>query len=241
LISIQDILKNTWDIFIKNLVLFTGMFAIIFLLSLLMGLLSPNTSDGESLQFFLFRIASNLFSMGLTLGSIKIVLDVLNGKPTKIETLFNSFQLLIPYVAGYLFFSGGMFLLFLPFSKLIIANENILIIVEAFLSGNINELFELLAYSVNYKYLFLYCLPCFYMWIKIQFFPYFIILNEMGPIDALKKSYEVTEGHSVSLILFIITLMMINLIGIIPFGMGLLFTIPFSFVATGVMFTTLNN
>lgn len=218
-----------------------GMFAIIFLLSLLMGLLSPNTSDGESLQFFLFRIASNLFSMGLTLGSIKIVLDVLNGKPTKIETLFNSFQLLIPYVAGYLFFSGGMFLLFLPFSKLIIANENILIIVEAFLSGNINELFELLAYSVNYKYLFLYCLPCFYMWIKIQFFPYFIILNEMGPIDALKKSYEVTEGHSVSLILFIITLMMINLIGIIPFGMGLLFTIPFSFVATGVMFTTLNN
>jgi len=241
LISIQDILKNTWDIFIKNLVLFTGMFAIIFLLSLLMGLLSPNTSDGESLQFFLFRIASNLFSMGLTLGSIKIVLDVLNGKPTKIETLFNSFQLLIPYVAGYLFFSGGMFLLFLPFSKLIIANENILIIVEAFLSGNINELFELLAYSVNYKYLFLYCLPCFYMWIKIQFFPYFIILNEMGPIDALKKSYEVTEGHSVSLILFIITLMMINLIGIIPLGMGLLFTIPFSFVATGVMFTTLNN
>ena len=65
-----------------------------------MGLLSPNTSDGKSLQFFLFRIASNLFSMGLTLGSIKIVLDVLNGKPTKIETLFNSFQLLIPYVAG---------------------------------------------------------------------------------------------------------------------------------------------
>jgi len=218
-----------------------GMFAIIFLLSLLMGLLSPNTSDGESIQFFLFRIASNLFSMGLTLGSIKIVLDVLKGKPTKIETLFNSFQLLIPYVTGYLLFSGGMFLLFLPFSKLIIANENILIIVEAFLSGNINELLELLAYSVNYKYLFLYCLPCFYMWIKIQFFPYFIISNEMGAIDALKKSYEVTQGHSVSLILFIITLMMINLIGIIPLGMGLLFTIPFSFVATGVMFTTLNN
>jgi len=63
----------------------------------------------------------------------------------------------------------------------------------------------------------------------------------MGPINALKKSYEITEGHTVSLILFIMTLITINLIGIIPFGMGLLFTIPFSFVATGVMFTLLNN
>jgi len=218
-----------------------GMFAMIFLLSLIMGLLSPNISAGENIQFFLFRIASNLFSMGLTLGSIKIVLDVLNSKPTKIENLFNSFQLLIPYASGYLLFSVGMLLLFLPFSQLIISNENILISIEAFLSGNIDEFIELLTYNVNYKYLFLYCLPCFYMWIKIQFFPYFIVSKEMGPINALKKSYEITEGHTVSLILFIMTLITINLIGIIPFGMGLLFTIPFSFVATGVMFTLLNN
>ncbi len=78
------------------------------------------------------------------------------------------------------------------------------------------------------------------MWIKIQFFPYFIISKEMGAIEALKKSYEITEGQSLNLVLFFITLIMINLVGLIPLGLGLVFTIPFSLVATGVMFTALD-
>jgi hypothetical protein len=79
------------------------------------------------------------------------------------------------------------------------------------------------------------------MWIKIQFFPYFIISEGLGPIDSIKKSYQITEGQSTNLILFLILLIMINLFGLIPFGLGLLFTIPFSFIATGVMFSVLNN
>ena len=63
----------------------------------------------------------------------------------------------------------------------------------------------------------------------------------MGPIEALKKSYEITEGQSVNLVLFFMTLIMINLLGLIPLGLGLVFTIPFSLVATGVMFTALDR
>ena len=36
-------------------------------------------------------------------------------------------------------------------------------------------------------------------------------------------------------------LIMINLIGLIPLGLGLVITIPFSLVATGVMFTALDS
>ena len=79
------------------------------------------------------------------------------------------------------------------------------------------------------------------MWIKIQFFPYFIISKEMGSIEALKKSYEITDGQEVTLVLFFMTLIMINLVGIIPLGLGLVFTIPLSLVATGVMFTALDR
>ena len=206
-----------------------------------MGLLSPNLSEGPSIQFFLFRIAANLFSMGLTLGSIRIVLDVIGGVETKVENLFNSFQLLIPYIAGYLLYSLGLLILFIPFSRLIISNDSGLRIIESFLSGDIETVVQLMAYSINFKYLLLYFLPCFYMWIKIQFFPYLIISKELGPIEALKKSYDITEGQSVNLILFLSILVMINLIGIIPLGLGLVFTIPFSLVATGVMFTKLDN
>ena len=206
-----------------------------------MGILSPDISEGQSIQFILFRLASNLFGMGLTLGSIRIILDVISGVETKIENLFNSFQLLIPYIGAYLLFSLGMLLLYIPFSRLIISTDSGLKLVESFLSGNIDVLIQLMTYSINFNYLFLYFLPCFYMWIKIQFFPYFIISEELGPIDSLKKSYEITEGQSTNLVLFLMLLMIINLLGLIPFGLGLLITIPFSFVATGVMFSVLNK
>lgn len=241
MVLIQEVIKKSWELFIKNMLLLMGMFGMIFLLSVIMGLLSPNFSDESSIQFFLFRIAANLFSMGLTLGSIKIVLDVIGGTDTKIENLFNSFQLLFPYVVGYLLFSFGIFVLFVPFSKFIIANGSGFKIIETFISGDIEALIELLSYNINIKFLFLYFLPCFYMWIKIQFFPYYIVSKELGPIDSLKKSYKITEGKSMDLILFLMLLMMINLIGLIPFGLGLAITIPFSLLATGVMFTALNN
>ena len=196
------------------MMLFIGMFSMIFLISLIMGILSPDTSEGQRIQFILFRFASNLF---------------------------NSFQLLIPYIAGYLLYSLGLLILFIPFSRLIILNDSGLRIIESFLSGDLETVVQLMAYSINFKYLLLYFLPCFYMWIKIQFFPYLIISKELGPIEALKKSYDITEGQSVNLILFLSILVMINLIGLIPLGLGLVFTIPFSLVATGVMFTKLDN
>ena len=241
MVLIQEVFKKSWELFTKNIMLFIGMFSMIFLITLIMGLLSPDLSKGQNIQFILFRLASNLFSMGLTLGSIRIVLDVIGGVETKIENLFNSFQLLIPYIAGYLLYSLGLLILFIPFSRLIISNDSGLRIIESFLSGDIETVVQLMAYSINFKYLLLYFLPCFYMWIKIQFFPYLIISKELGPIEALKKSYDITEGQSVNLILFLSILVMINLIGIIPLGLGLVFTIPFSLVATGVMFTKLDN
>jgi len=133
--------------------------------------------------------------MGLTLGSIRIILDVISGRETKIENLFNSFQLLIPYIGAYLLFSFGMLLLFIPFSRLIILNHSGLKLLESFLSGDIDGLVQLMEYSINFNYLFLYFLPCFYMWIKIQFFSYFIISKELGPIEALKKVIKLQKGN----------------------------------------------
>ena len=241
MVLVKGVLIKSWDLFTKNLLLFIGTFSSIFIITLIMGVLSPDTSTGTNFQFLLFRLASNLFGMGLTLGSIRIILDVISGMETKIENLFNSFQLLIPYIGAYLLILLGMLFLFIPFSRLIIAADSGLGLVESFLSGDMDAFVQLMAYNINFNYLLLYFIPCFYMWIKIQFFPYFIISKEMGPIEALKKSYGITEGESASLILFFMTLIMINLLGLIPLGLGLFFTIPFSLVATGVMFTELES
>ena len=241
MVLITEVLKKSWELFTKNMMLFIGMFSMIFLISLIMGILSPDPSEGQKTQFLIFRLASSLFRMGLTLGSIRIILDVIGGLETKIENLFNSFQLLIPYIGGYLIFLLGVLILFLPFATLILSADSSLKLVDLFLSGDIDSLVQLMAHSINFKYLFLYLLPCAYIWIKTQFFPYFIISKEMGPFESLKKSYEITDDQSVMLVLFFLILIMINLLGLIPLGLGLVFTVPFSLLATGVMFTVLES
>ena len=138
-------------------------------------------------------------------------------------------------------FSMGILILFIPFATLIVSADSGLKLVDAFLSGDIESLAQLMAHSINFNYLFLYLLPCVYLWIKTQFFPYFIISQEMGPIESLKKSYEITDGQSAMLVLFFLILIMINLLGLIPLGLGLLFTVPFSLLSTGVMFAALDS
>ena len=90
MVLITEVLKKSWELFTKNMMLFIGMFSMIFLISLIMGSLSPDPSEGQKTQFLIFRLASSLFRMGLTLGSIRIILDVIGGLETKIENLFNS-------------------------------------------------------------------------------------------------------------------------------------------------------
>ena len=79
------------------------------------------------------------------------------------------------------------------------------------------------------------------MWIRIQFYPYLIVSQELGPLESLKKSYMLTENYVLDLVVFIFCLIAVNLLGLLALGLGLFITIPYSLISTCIMFNYLSE
>ncbi|MFM2414903.1 MAG: hypothetical protein RI911_596 [Candidatus Parcubacteria bacterium] len=65
---------------------------------------------------------------------------------------------------------------------------------------------------------------------------YIVIETDKNPIDALKESWKLTNGHKRTIILFGAITFIINFIGFLLFGLGLLVTLPVTGVAYAHMY-----
>jgi uncharacterized membrane protein len=79
-------------------------------------------------------------------------------------------------------------------------------------------------------------IPGIYWAVRYHYFPYLIIDRDMGPVEAIKKSGQLTRGVWWNLFLFWIVIFAINLVGAILCLVGLLFTIPWTFVAVAYVY-----
>lgn len=77
--------------------------------------------------------------------------------------------------------------------------------------------------------------------ILFMFVGYLVIDRGLGPIEALKESARMTKGHRMELFLFGLALIGINLVGVLALIVGLLVTIPVSFLATVHLYKKLSG
>jgi uncharacterized membrane protein len=77
--------------------------------------------------------------------------------------------------------------------------------------------------------------------VQYRFFPYFIIDRACGPLAALEHSSRLTTGARWHLFLFMLLMGLINIGGLISFGVGLLITVPTTAIATAYVFRTLER
>ncbi len=77
--------------------------------------------------------------------------------------------------------------------------------------------------------------------IKLQFYPYLIIDKNMGPIEALKGSWEMTKGIKLELALFSFLTFLINLAGALALVVGLFVSVPMTMVAYAYVYRKLNS
>ena len=75
--------------------------------------------------------------------------------------------------------------------------------------------------------------------IKYGFFSYLIIDQDLGPIEALKRSGEITDGAKWDLFLLGLLLMAINMLGALALLIGIFATIPTAMVATAFAYRKL--
>lgn len=117
--------------------------------------------------------------------------------------------------------------------------------------GRFSDIFS--QYSLFFKYilasivynlivivgLILLIIPGIILGIKYQFFVYFLVDKKTGPIEALKKSSEITKGTKWNLFIFGILLGLINIAGFLCLFFGLFATIPTTMVAQAFIYRKL--
>ncbi len=90
--------------------------------------------------------------------------------------------------------------------------------------------------------LILLILPGVYLLVRLQFFAYLLVEHEnMGVIESLKKSMEMTKGKFWSLFGFGLVFILINIAGFIALGVGLFITIPVTCIAYARLYRKLST
>jgi uncharacterized membrane protein len=74
-------------------------------------------------------------------------------------------------------------------------------------------------------------LPGIIFAIRLQYTPYLIVDKNLGPIEALKKSWSVTRGSTWNLFFFGILLALVNILGLVCLIIGLFVTVPTTMLA----------
>lgn len=77
--------------------------------------------------------------------------------------------------------------------------------------------------------------------LKLQYTTYLIVDKNIGPIEAYKKSWQMTKGQVWHLFLLALTFIGINLVGLLLLVVGLLFSAPLSMVAATSVYRKLSS
>ena len=75
----------------------------------------------------------------------------------------------------------------------------------------------------------------------LQFYGFVIVDEKVGPVVALKKSYAVAKGRLGRIFIFSCLLGFYNILGLLLCGMGLLITVPVSFIAWAYLYRSLQG
>lgn len=87
--------------------------------------------------------------------------------------------------------------------------------------------------------LLLLVLPGIFIAIRFQFYPYFILEENVSSFTALQKSYYLSQNLTLELFLFGVAVVVLNVAGILLFGVGIILTYPLTTMATAVVYKSL--
>jgi uncharacterized membrane protein len=75
--------------------------------------------------------------------------------------------------------------------------------------------------------------------LRLSYVGYALVDKNLGPIEAVKRSWEITKGNTWNLFLFMLTMIGVNLLGALLLLVGLFVTIPLSMLATAYVYREL--
>lgn len=84
-------------------------------------------------------------------------------------------------------------------------------------------------------------IPGIYLALRLQFFICFIVEEDAGITESIKRSWAITEGHVMNLFLLALAQIGIAIVGLLLLGIGILVAAPLINVIQCYVFRVLNN
>ncbi|MEA2641221.1 MAG: hypothetical protein QOF51_2615 [Chloroflexota bacterium] len=199
-LSIEECLGRGWAAFKDNFGFIVGAAVVSFIILGIpygLGFAFVDKAGGIAGLFFLITV---VIGTVVGLGWMKITLRLVDGQPTSIGDLFNSWNLFLSFF---------------------IASIVVGIVVE-----------------LGYLLLFV---PGIFLSVRLAFFGYAIVDQGVGPFEAVQRSWDLTRGRFWSIFLLEIVLFLINAIGAIPVGLGLIVTYPVTAIAIAAAYRQLQG
>ena len=108
------------------------------------------------------------------------------------------------------------------------------------------KLLKYIASSIVYSIIvtigiILLIIPGIYLGIRLQFYSAFIVDEDCGAIESLKRSWEITKGQELPLFLLSLVLILISIIGMLLLGVGIFVAVPVIYTMYLIVYRVLNS
>ncbi len=224
--SVGESIRFGWNTMKSNFGFFALLLIIVGLICIIPGILGRLGREDLPLLSAILGIISAILQMIVGMGLIRITLKVCDGEQGSLSDLFACVPLFLNYFLGSILYG----LIFLPAA--------ILFVVMAILLPDITRTSGIV-YAGLIIGLILLVVPGIIWAIKYMFFGCFIVDRELGPVEALKRSAQITQGAKGDLFLLGLALAAINFLGTLALLIGLFATVPTTMVATAFAYRKL--
>ena len=230
-----SIIVNAYRLFSRNSFFVISLILVLITTSVLFSTIQEAMLDSNSIQWSIFSIASQFFTMGLSLGLSHTLILLIKLKDVSISQMFEKFHLIFRYLSASILFSialitamtPGLLILSLSvdFSSLITFNITDYLLGKNFFDFefiDINEITILGAILTLSGFIYVY--------LRLQFYQYSMLYKNNSAIDSLKESFFITKNHTLDLSLLLFIIISINLLGALLI-FGLFISLPISLLA----------
>lgn len=224
--SIKEALLFGWQTVRNQLEFFIGLTVVFTLASVVLTPFQTYFAD-QPVVSLIIAIVSVALTLVVDIGFMKITLKAYDNEQTDFPDLFRYYDLSPRY-----FLCTVLYFILIFVVALIpgIIAFNVFDLTER--ADNLNVL-EMLIIAI------LFILPITYVSLRFYFFSYFIIDQEAGPIESLKRSAQLTKGQLWPLFLLFLAVLGVILLGVVALFVGLFVAYPVSTLATTYVYRKL--
>lgn len=225
-ISIKKIFDVSWNIFVSNWKKLIPVFAFLLIMSAIVGGQdSNNTSSLQDVVNLMWSVIQFIVVIGIINTSLKLVRgdsisfsDFLQPKYF-FKVLGTAILYILPVLVLFGIVFGGLFLLL---GKSVFTIFTASTVDPSLLTQYILPL--LIAFVAIFLLLIVYS-------VRVYFYQFVVVDQNVWGLKALKESWNMTYKKTISIFVLMFAIVLTNIIGMMVFFVGLVFSLPITFIA----------